>query len=64
VVRLAGCPLVDNGWIGTPDDEASPALTFPTEADARSAFAQADQMYGEREKRHEEALTKLVRSDD
>ncbi len=58
------CGLVENGWTGTPDDEDMPALTFPTEAEARSAFAQADQMYGEREKRHEEALAKLGLADE
>lgn len=58
------CGLVENGWTSTPDDEDMPALAFLTEADARSAFAQADQMYGEREKRHEEALAKLALTDE
>jgi hypothetical protein len=57
------CGLVENGWTSTPEDKAMPALTFPTEAGARSAFAQADRMYGEREKRHEEALAKLGLAD-
>jgi hypothetical protein len=51
--------LIENGWTRAPDDEAMPALTFPTEAEARSAFAQAHRMYDEREKRHAEALGKL-----
>jgi hypothetical protein len=36
------------GWrrVGEVNDE--PPLTFPTEADARAAYVQADQMYGER----------------
>jgi len=58
------CGLVENGWTSTPDDEDMPALMFPTEAEARSAFAQADQMYGEREKRHEAALSKLGLADE
>jgi hypothetical protein len=58
------CGLVENGWTSTPDDEDMPALTFPTEAAARSAFTQANQMYGERERRHEEALARLGRSDE
>lgn len=58
------CELVENGWTNTPDDQDTPALTFPAEAEARSAFAQADQMYSERAKRHEEALAKLRLADE
>jgi hypothetical protein len=61
---LYWCGLVENGWTHSPDEDGMPALTFPTEAEARSAFAQADQMYGEREKRHEEALGKLGLADE
>jgi hypothetical protein len=57
------CGLVENGWTSNPDEEEMSALAFPTEADARSAFAQANQMYGERAKRHEEALAKLGLTD-
>jgi len=42
------CGLVENGWTSTPDDDDLPALTFPTESEAKSAFAKADRMYGER----------------
>jgi hypothetical protein len=58
------CGLVENGWTSNPDEEDMPTLTFPTEAEARSAFAQADQMYGERAKRHEEALARLGLADE
>ncbi len=58
------CGLVENGWTSDPDEEDMPALTFPTEAAARSAFAQADRMYGERENRHEEALARLGLADE
>jgi hypothetical protein len=58
------CELVENCWTSTPDDEDMPALTFPTEDEARSAFAQADQMYGERERRHEQAMAKLGLADE
>src|SRR5262249_41816905 len=58
------CGLVENGWTRNPDEEDMPALTFPTEAEARSAIAQADQMYEEREKRHGEALAKLGLADE
>jgi hypothetical protein len=51
--------LVENGWTSAPDDEDMPALTFSTEAEAKSAFAQADQMYWEREERCEKALARL-----
>jgi hypothetical protein len=57
------CGLVENCWTSEPD-EGMPALTFPTEAEARSAYAQASQMYEDREKRHEEALAKLGLSDE
>jgi hypothetical protein len=56
---LYWCRLVENDWTSTPDTDDIPALMFPTEAEARSAFAQADQMYAEREKRHEQALARL-----
>src|SRR5262249_11923246 len=46
------CGLVENGWDEQPDNEYMPALTFPTEAAARAAYAQAAQMYGERAQRH------------
>lgn len=49
------CGLVENGWADDPD-EAVPALTFPTEADARAAYAQADRLYDERAARHDRAL--------
>jgi hypothetical protein len=53
------CDLLDNCWTGNPDDEDVPALSFPTEAEARAAFAQADQMYAERQKRHKQAMARL-----
>jgi hypothetical protein len=41
VIRDGGgsfeCGLVENGWTDTPDEDL-PALTFPTEADARAGF--------------------------
>ena len=68
VVRDEGglywCGLIENGWSSNPDDEDMPALAFPTEAEARSAFAQADRMYGERAKRHEQAVAKLRLADE
>jgi hypothetical protein len=68
VVRDEGglywCGLVENGWTGSPDEEDMPALTFPTEAEARAAYAQADRMYGEREKRHEQAMARLGLADE
>jgi hypothetical protein len=67
VVRDEGgsywCGLVENGWTDSPDDEDMPALAFPTEAEARSAFAQADRLYEERAKRHGQALAKLGLAD-
>lgn len=58
------CDLVGNGWTGSPeDDEETPPLVFPTEADARAAFAQANRMYGEREARYEEATSRLGSAD-
>jgi hypothetical protein len=36
-----------------------PALSFPTEAEAKAAFAQADRMYGERAARRTAALSRL-----
>ena len=58
------CGLVMNGWTNTPDDDDMPALTFKTESEAKSAYAQADRMYGEREKRHEQALAQLGLADE
>jgi hypothetical protein len=58
------CGLVENGWTDNPDDEDMPALAFPSEAEARSAFAQADRMYEERKRRHEQALAKLGLADE
>jgi hypothetical protein len=52
------CGLVENCWTEIPDD-AMPALAFPTERDAKEAFAQADRMYGERSERHTAALARL-----
>jgi hypothetical protein len=67
VVRDEGgaywCGLVENGWADDPDDGDMPALAFPTEAEARSAFVQADRMYEERAKRNEQALAKLGLAD-
>jgi hypothetical protein len=67
VVRDSGgscwCGLTDNCWTDTPDEDV-PALTFPTEADARAAFAQADRMYGERAVRHERAMRRLGVTDE
>lgn len=53
------CDLIENGWAAAPADGGTPALTFPTEAAARSGFAQADRMYRERERRRENALAKI-----
>lgn len=58
------CGLVENGWSNEPDDEDMPALTFPTEAEARAAHAQATRMYGERGQRHEAALALLGLDDE
>jgi hypothetical protein len=52
------CGLIDNSWTEDPDDDL-PALAFPTEAEARAAFLQADRMYSERAARHRQALTRL-----
>jgi hypothetical protein len=57
------CGLIENGWTDTPDDDM-PALTFPTEAEARAAYAEADRMYGERQKRHEKAMARLGIADE
>jgi hypothetical protein len=56
------CDPTDNGWADDPDDEDLPALAYPTETDARSAYAQADRMYGERAERRAAALARLGRS--
>jgi hypothetical protein len=53
------CGLVDNGWTDAPDDEGLPALSFPTEREAKAVFAQANRMYEERKRRHQEALAQL-----
>jgi len=53
------CGLIENGWTASPDDEEMAALTFPTEAEARSAYIQADRMYGERAARHQAAAERL-----
>jgi hypothetical protein len=55
---LYWCGLIDNGWTDDPNDDP-PALAFPTEAEARAAYAQADRMYGERAARHQQAMTRL-----
>ncbi|HEX4613195.1 MAG TPA: hypothetical protein VH092_33725 [Urbifossiella sp.] len=57
------CGLTENGWADSPDEEM-PALAFPTEADARAAFAKADRMYGERAVRHEGAMRRLGMADE
>jgi hypothetical protein len=49
--------LTDNCW--TDDANDMFPLTFPTEADARAAYIQAQQMYGERVARREEAMARL-----
>jgi hypothetical protein len=51
--------LVENGWTDNPAEEDMPLLTFPTEAEARSAFLQADRLYEERAARHEAAADRL-----
>jgi hypothetical protein len=58
------CGLFENCWTSTLDDTDMPALRFSTEAEARAAFAQADQMYRERGKRRKEALAKLGLADE
>jgi hypothetical protein len=58
------CGLVENCWSDDPDEESMPALTFPTEAEARSAYAQADQLYEDRRKRYEKARVQLGLDDE
>jgi hypothetical protein len=53
------CSLIENGWTDTLDDEAMPALAFPIEVEARSAFVQAARMYAERAGRHKTAVELL-----
>jgi hypothetical protein len=57
------CGLIDDLWADAPDDPITPALSFPTEAEARAAYAQANQMYDERTARHAEAIKRLGRSE-
>ncbi len=68
VVRDEGgsywCGLVENCWTDHPNDEDMPALTFPTEAEAAAAYCQADRMYGDRKKRHEQAMAQLGLADE
>ena len=52
------CDLVENGWTDSPD-EYSPALAFPTGADAEAAYLQADRMYEDRAARQRAALDPL-----
>jgi hypothetical protein len=54
------CGLVENGWTDSPDED-TPALTFPTEAEARAAYVQAERMYAERAARRTAALARLGR---
>ena len=67
VVRMADGAywegLVENGWADAPDED-SPALTFPTEADAVVAFLRANRMYEDRAARHEAALARLDELDE
>jgi hypothetical protein len=58
------CGLVENGWSSSPDDDDMPALSFPSAAEARAAYAQADRMYGDRVKRHKQALAQLGLTDE
>lgn len=62
VVRDAGgaywCGLVENGWADDPGG-GWPALAFPSAADARAAFAQANRLYDERAVRHDRAMDRL-----
>jgi hypothetical protein len=53
------CGLVDGVYSDDPDDDFEPALTFATEADARAARAQANQMYSAREERNKEAMARI-----
>lgn len=57
-VGLYWCGLIENGWAGAGDDDM-PTLSFPSEAEARAAFAQAAQLYDERAARHTAALARL-----
>ncbi|MBI1346284.1 hypothetical protein GC163_08330 [bacterium] len=56
------CSLLDNGWTDSPNSE-EPALSFPSEAEAVSAFLQADRMYDERAERRRVVLERLGRPD-
>src|SRR5205085_1967212 len=58
------CGLVENGWTDDPEEEYMSALTYPTEAEARAAYAQADRMYGDRAKRRRQAMAQLGLDDD
>ncbi|HEY7154895.1 MAG TPA: hypothetical protein VH575_13110 [Gemmataceae bacterium] len=57
------CGLLENSWTNDPDEELH-ALRFVTEAEARSAYAQADRMYGERARRHQQAMARLGLADE
>jgi hypothetical protein len=57
------CELLENGWTRDSDEDLH-ALTFATEAEARSAYAQADRMYAERARRHEQAMARLGLTDE
>jgi hypothetical protein len=54
------CGLVENGWTDSPDEDTL-ALAFPTEAEARAAYAQAERMYAERAARRQAALARNAR---
>jgi hypothetical protein len=53
------CDLIDDMWTDGPEDEDLPAISYDTESDLKAAYHQATRMYDEREKRREEALTRL-----
>lgn len=58
--ELYWCGLEEDGWVADPEDETVPALTFGTEAEARSVFAQAEAMYQERRLRRAQARDVLA----
>jgi hypothetical protein len=53
------CGLVENCWSDSPNDESMPALSFPTETEAKSTYIQADRMYRDRVERHRQACVRL-----
>lgn len=57
------CGLVDNCWTDQQAGYAT-ALTFPTEQDARAAYCQADELYGEVGQRRRAAEQRLGMTDD